>query len=263
MLIVTPAATLFYEIYGTGNRHLFLFHGAGQDHTLFQALANALPEYTCYTFDLFFHGQSTWTPAQPITPAQWQTLIANVCERHDIHTFDVLGYSIGSRFALATLITCPQYIQQITLVAPDALSVSPWYTLATQTAAARWLFKQITQHHRIFFGLVDVASTLLPAQQRRFRFAQRQMDTAEKRQRIYRAWTTFRKLAFPTPQIAATINKHNIKLTVIVGQQDLVIPAHTVKKLLSQVPGHTLHTLPAGHNRLITEITANPYRYLR
>jgi len=263
MEIPTEKASLFYEVYGTGPRHLFLFHGAGQDHTLFLPLTQALKqEYTCYAFDIFFHGQSHWLPIdQTITPSQWQKLIGILCERHGIETFEVLGYSIGSRFALTTLMMFEQRVRRLILIAPDAITISPWYKLATGTAAARWLFKKIVQHPGIFFKLADVLTVILPAQQRRFRFALRQMDTAEKRERIYRSWIAFRKLAFPPRSIAAVLKAHNIGLTVIVGKSDVVIPPQTANRLLRLVPNHTLHTLLAGHNRLIAEITENSTQY--
>ncbi len=136
MEIATPEAALFYEVYGNGPRHIFLFHGAGQDHTIFEPLIQALgPGYTCYAFDLFFHGQSNWRLIdRAIRPVQWQLLIDAVCKRHSLETFDVLGYSIGSRFALATLMTARQRIRRLILVAPDAITISPWYKVATGTA---------------------------------------------------------------------------------------------------------------------------------
>ncbi len=264
MEIANPEAALFYERYGNGPRHIFLFHGAGQDHTIFKPLIQALgPGYTGYAFDLFFHGQSNWRLLdRPIRPGQWQQLIDTVCERHGIETFDVLGYSIGSRFAITTLIMFQQRVRRLILVAPDAITISPWYTLATGTHPARWLFKKIIQHPDIFFRLIDVLNVILPGQQRRFRFAMRQMDTVEKRERIYRSWTAFRKLSFSPSCIAKVLNAHNIPLTVIVGKNDVVIPPRTVNKLLQRVPNHTLHTLLAGHNRLITEIADNAAQYI-
>jgi len=264
MELPTEEASLFYEVCGTGPRHLLLFHGAGQDYVHFLSLMQALKQdYTCYAFDLFFHGQSHWLPAdQPITPAQWHELIDMLCERHNISTFEVLGYSIGSRFAITTLMMFQQRVRRLILVAPDAITISPWYTLATGTAPARWLFKKIIQHPGIFFKLVDVLNVILPGQQRRFRFALRQMDTVEKRERIYRSWTAFRKLSFSPRRIANVLNTHNIALTVIVGKNDVVIPPRTVNKLLQRVPDHTLHTLLAGHNRLIAEITDNAAQYI-
>lgn len=262
MHIVTPGAELFYQTYGTGPHALLLFHGAGQDHRLFEPLAAAIGhQYTCYAFDLYFHGRSHLQQEHPLSLQQWQQTLAILLERHNISTFTILGFSIGSRFALATLQAYPQHTRKLILVAPDALTVNPWYWLATYPAPMRWLFKKTISHPRFLFRLLSLMQTLVPTQRKLFRFAGHQMGTEEKRSRIYRSWTTFRKLAFTTQQLAGTLRQHAIPLVVITGLYDTVVPTHTVKKLLTMVPLHTLHTLPADHNRLLPEIAGNPARY--
>ncbi|HEY5824200.1 MAG TPA: hypothetical protein VIT44_07545, partial [Cyclobacteriaceae bacterium] len=54
-------ATLHYIKSGSGPKSLLLFHGFGQDHRSFDDLTIVLAgEYTLYSFDLFFHGESSW-----------------------------------------------------------------------------------------------------------------------------------------------------------------------------------------------------------
>jgi len=58
--IQAEGATLVYRKSGSAKKTLLLFHGFGQDHTAFDAIDTLNELYTCYSFDLFFHGQSTW-----------------------------------------------------------------------------------------------------------------------------------------------------------------------------------------------------------
>ncbi len=52
-------SSLHYAKAGTGDRHLLIFHGFGQDMNVFEFFATSLARhYTFYVFDLYFHGKA-------------------------------------------------------------------------------------------------------------------------------------------------------------------------------------------------------------
>ncbi|MDB5273031.1 MAG: alpha/beta hydrolase, partial [Chitinophagaceae bacterium] len=100
----TDKACLHYRQYGKGSSVLLCFHGYGQDHDVYRELETLYgSKYTIYSFDLFYHGQSFWhNKTQPLEKEDWSAIMADFFAIQKINRFSLVGYSMGSRFALAT-----------------------------------------------------------------------------------------------------------------------------------------------------------------
>jgi pimeloyl-ACP methyl ester carboxylesterase len=245
---------LFYTKSGTGKKILLLFHGFGQDHRAFQSWIEILKEhYTLYSFDLFFHGQSTWSSREALEKKDWKEIIDQFLQKENISEFEIAGFSMGGKFAMATLEAFPDRIKKLTLLAPDGIKTSFWYSLATYPIAIRALFKSMILHpNRLYrvtkafrsFGLVDKGL---------LRFAESQMDTEEKRKRVYFSWVYFRHLKFALNKITSLLNERQIPFILIVGQHDKVIQAKNMEGFLKKINSKRFEVIEAGHNDLIVK----------
>ena len=244
---------LYYVKKGHGSRKLLLFHGFGQDHSIFLPLAEAISgQYTCYIVDLYFHGKSTWTEDEtPLEKEKWKTFVDVILKENEINDLSVLGYSLGAKFALATLEAFPSKIKEIFLVAPDGISTNPWYSLATYPSLLRNVFRSMVHNHKLFTSLGKFFSSVGIVDKGVLRFAEHQMDTIEKRKRVYYSWVVFRHLEFNMKETADLINTFGIHLTVMVGKYDKVIKPEKMNKLLRHIPVHRLEIAEAGHNHLL------------
>src|SRR5688500_16753590 len=124
---------LHYAKTGNGDKHLLVFHGFGQDMNVFEFLANSLSRhYTFYVFDLYFHGKSYWANGeQTLTKGEWKEIMKIFFSQNQIGNFSVAAFSLGGKFALATLESFPDKTKEIFLIAPDGIKTSFWYNLAT------------------------------------------------------------------------------------------------------------------------------------
>lgn len=250
-------SSLFYVKVGHGSKNLLLFHGFGQSNHVFHEFAHILGDtYTCYLFDLYFHGKSEWTEDTPVTLDAWHSALKDFIDHHHIINFSVLGYSLGAKFAFATLKIFPTITSELFLLAPDGIKTSFWYSLATYPVVFRKFFKSMIDHPQRFFKLSNVLLKIGILDKGVVRFAEHQMDTEEKRLRVYKSWVLFRLLAFDMRDIARMINNHHISTTVIVGKYDKVIKAENMRYLLKHVHLYDLDVVDAGHNHLITEAVA-------
>ena len=249
----TPNAELYYIKAGHGNRNLILFHGFGQDHTALIPFAESIGnEYTCYIVDLYFHGKSIWPNDEtPLEKNEWKLIIESILTKNNIETFSVVGYSLGAKFALATLEAFPSRIEEVFLIAPDGISTNPWYSLATYPLLLRKAFKSMIDNHDRFTSLGRTLSKIGLVDKGLLRFAEYQMDTVEKRKRVYYSWVVFRHLEFDMKSISELINTYDIDLTVVVGKFDKVIKPEKMNRLLQHVPVHRFEIIEAGHNHLL------------
>ena len=247
------SSSLFYNRKGHGKKILLLFHGFGQDHTAFHPLIESLmDDYVFYSFDLYFHGQSTWAKGDlPLEKQEWKNTIGSFLTDNAITEFSVLGFSLGAKFALATLEAFPEKTKAIFLVAPDGIQTSFWYTLATYPILFRKLFKSMILHPDRFFSVARMINAFGLLDKSVLRFAEHQMNTVEKRSRVYFSWVTFRHLSFEMKTIARLIEKFDISTTILVGRYDKVIPPEKMNRLLLYLKHYKLEVAEAGHNQLL------------
>ena len=248
---------LFFNRIGKGSKKLLFFHGFGQDHAVFTSLAEAVgDEYTSYVFDLYFHGRSsTWGEVNenPLEKSEWKKIIGNILNENAIDNFSLVGYSLGAKFVFATLESYPERIKHVILVAPDGIKTSTWYSLATYPVIMRKFFKSMIGRHSRFLAIARALGRLQMMDKGLIKFAELQMNTEEKRKRVYYSWVVFRRLNFDMNHIASLLNRHSIKTDIVVGKYDKVIRPENMDKLLRHVPKNRLITLDTGHNNLIND----------
>ncbi|RRB04954.1 alpha/beta fold hydrolase [Larkinella rosea] len=235
---------------------LLAFHGIGQDHRAFKPLAQALEgRYAIYAFDLFFHGAHTAQVTDDVlTKTRFQEIIRSFLDQHQIGRFAVIGFSMGGRFALATAETFTQQLDELILLAPDGITISPWFRMATSTGFGRQLFRYFLKHmpllHR--FGMVFLSLGLLNRSV--LRFAESTLATPEQRESVYNSWSYFRKLHFNHPKLAESLNNHPVRIRFFVGFFDQVLPVSFIKPLTRRLQSYELTVLKTGHNRLIEKV---------
>jgi pimeloyl-ACP methyl ester carboxylesterase len=250
--------TLEYYKSGHGAKILLLFHGFGQNYSAFDELTGVLStKYTLYSFNLFFHGNSTWPGGEaPLEKPFLGELVHSFLTENQFDKCSLVGFSLGGKFALTLAESIPHCVEEIFLIAPDGIKTSFWYSLATYPVALRSLFKSMITKQKRFQRIVKLAGLLRLADRGLIRFAQTQMNTEEKRRRVYYSWVVFRHLQFNLITLASAFNQNSIPLTVIVGKFDKVITAKNMSRLTQRVALSHLEILDAGHNDLIKKSAA-------
>lgn len=252
--LTTPLATLCYQKRGSGNDVLLCFHGFGQDHAAFNHVSPLLDsQYTWYSFDLFFHGNSSWKKGnKPITKQNWEQIITAFLTQEKINRFSLLGYSLGSRFLLVTFESFPDRTNSILLIAPAGITEDSFYRLATSTAIMRTIFRVMVKHGKWFFTLSKIINAAGLLNSRTVRFAESQMKTEEKRNQVYYSWVVFRKLNVGCHTLANLLNRHRPKLAIMIGSQDTVIPQHKITPLTRKLSiPFMLELADAQHHQLL------------
>lgn len=250
-------ATLHYRTYSTGPQVVLAFHGYGQDSSHFQPLAEKTQDYTLYSFDLFYHGKSRWKDRpEVLQPEEWMTMIAEFLEQKKVEEFSLLGYSMGARFALALVPRFAAQIDKIVLIAPDGIKTSFWYRLTTGPSLVRWIFKKTINQPVYFLQFSKILYRIGLVDKGLVKFARHQMDTAEKRSRVYYSWTVFRKIRPQLDALAKILNRHHIPVILFSGQYDKIIKTKNLDRLARRLQNCQVLELPSGHNYLIAAVAA-------
>lgn len=255
--------TLHYHRLGHGPKILLAFHGIAQTGLIcFESFSQLLGDhYTIYAFDLFFHGQSKgihgnddFSDQDIITKTFWNKLISDFLEENQIDRFDIVGFSIGGRFALATLEAFTEKIDKAFLIAPDGVSEHPVYTLACRFRPTRKIFQWVLQNPLILIRSANLFEKLGLIHTSLIRFTQFMLADPKRQETIYRSWLAFRMLKF---DISAVYKKlDGTKVYLFIGKHDKLLKAKDVKKLSALLPEEQYFLLAAGHGNLVEKVAA-------
>ncbi|HEX8060435.1 MAG TPA: alpha/beta hydrolase, partial [Cyclobacteriaceae bacterium] len=158
------------------------------------------------------------------------------------------------KFALATLEAFPERVNEIILLAPDGIKTSTWYKLATYPIAFRKFFKSMIANHGRFVAIARAVRKVGLIDNGVLRFVETQMDSEEKRKRVYYSWVVFRHLGFDLEKIKRLIKENGIVLRLYVGKHDKIIKAKDMTRLTSKIG-----ILDAGHNDIIKKVRLDSY----
>lgn len=252
---------LHYRAYGSGPRVILAFHGYGQGEGHWRSLIAELGnEVTVYAFDLFYHGRSRLAKVDaPLTKNRLGELLNEFLTQHHIENFSLLAFSMGAKFALTAVEYFPERVQQLWLIAPDGLQRQFWYSLATYPPWMRGVLgRAVLRPQRLlqFLGTLE-QRRLVPANL--VRFAEWQLESREKRLRVYRSWVGFRLLTFSLRTLAALLNQQPTPVTFFLGRHDQVIPHAGLQRFINLLQGAETVVLEAGHAGLIYTVAT----YLR
>ncbi len=252
--IIYQNSELFYYKEGRGSKIMLLFHGFGQDHNAFEGWNETLKdEYTVYTFDLFFHGSSTWKNQQALKKEDWKKIFQLFIKQEEIKDFEIAGFSIGAKFVLATLELFPEQIEKTILLAPDGININFWYSLATGTSLMRSLFRSMTFKPTRLKVLIRFLKFFHLEDKSLLRFVESQLSTEKRRRQVYSSWIYFRHLHFNLNDLTLLLNSRNIPVIFILGKSDKVIPSKRIESFAKPLKNYQFHLLDAGHQDLISK----------
>ncbi|MCC3158108.1 alpha/beta fold hydrolase [Hymenobacter sp. 15J16-1T3B] len=261
MFVESGRTRLHYQVYGRGPLPVLAFHGYGQNESHWRHVAALLGErVTVYAFDLFYHGRSRLAKADaPIRKKRLAELLTQFLMEQGIDAFGLMAFSMGAKFALTLLEALPERVAHLWLVAPDGIRTQFWYSLATYPPWMRGVLGRAVLRPQRLLNLIDALGQRRLVDTGLVRFAQWQLDSREKRLRVYRSWTGFRHLTFDTRRLAQLLNRQPTSVTFFLGKHDRVIPHAGLREFIGSLrQAHTV-LLDAGHGGLLYDVAS----YLR
>lgn len=241
--------TLAYTTYGSGSKIMIAIHGFGQSKAHWSFLKDHWSDTTIIAIDLPQHKDSVWQDVA-LTLAHLQTLILALKKRFHFHHFSLIGFSMGGRVCLNIVQLFPEMIQHLILLAPDGLQHNFWYNLATRKAIGKRVFRYVTVQPKWILQAFDHLHSINMLKESNYKYFKEQFGNRQHRVQLYKVWNVLSELK---NDIAATIkilNETPIKVQVIVGQHDHIIPVKHAYQFKQKVPKTQLTILKKGHRIL-------------
>lgn len=234
---------------------MLAFHGFGQVGKDFEAFEDALgKEFTIYSFDLFHHGQTTYD-GKPITKAELKNWIESFLLEKGIDKFSIIAFSLGGRVAFTLMELFESRIEYAFLLAPDGMKINPAYWFVANTQLGAWSYQFLTNNPGLFILPLKLARAMGIIKNKLYQFFISQMNTPEKRQKVFKVWVTFREIIPNLKNVQRIVNEGKVNFNIILGKKDLVIRVAFSKKLMSGIHNkNALHVVKSGHYMFTPEI---------
>ena len=257
---------LSYEILGNGTESLLVFHGIGQTgKACFSAFEHELgSRFKIYAFDLPFHGSSAslfrasrWDSGdEPVSPGEWKGFIDVFLRQNGISRFSVAGFSLGGRFALATLDLFFDRIEKAWLIAPDGLVDQPLYRLATGSRMMRGIFFSVMKRRKTLQGIAGILKDLGLIHASLLRILDRLTASDEHAMLVFRSWVNFRKLRAPREFFRKDASCLKNKVFLFLGKYDRLVKEQGVRPLLRKLDRSQVVWLNSGHTTSVDAAAA-------
>lgn len=240
----------------TGNGFpLLLFHGFGQTHKAFKPLVEKIKNnYTCYSFDLFYHGQSAAPKDQPLEISTWNKIFYKFLQKEHLEDFSIAGFSIGAKYLLPVIMEYTSQISHIIFIAPDGIKTNIWYKLATYPAPLRKFFRSMVRHPQRFFLISRSLRRLKIIDKRLSLFIEKQMQSPTQRLRLYDTWAGIRRFKFKTRDIKHILIENQISTNIFLSETDKIIPVKPFKRFCRKIPTCDLKIFNCDHFELIRKV---------
>lgn len=247
---------LSYQVFGSGSLKMLTFHGFGQESSVYKSVPASFPSHTIYSIDLFFHGKSEWSESlDSLDFMRWKTIMEEFIHLNQIDTFDLLGFSMGGRFALLMAGVFPQKLNTLYLLAPDGIQMNAWYRVATKFTPLQPIFKYFTHAEtNVYKKLVKNLGKYGLINKTVLKLAETEMATPQKRRRVYQTWMLYRFLEIDIKKLAESLNKHHVKVQFFLGKYDKLVHSQTIKPFTRLLENVQIEVLDCGHHRLISAV---------
>jgi pimeloyl-ACP methyl ester carboxylesterase len=248
--------TLEYSIFKGGQQILLCFHGFGQDRMAYKKLYDVLKiTHTIYSFDLPYHGTTQFPKTEEtLVPGAWLEYLQAFLKEERLDKFEVMGYSMGGKYAMITTQLLPKRVEHLHLISPDGITTHFSYKFTTYPYLFRKLFKTQIEKPWVFKMVVRTIRGFKLMNNYTLKFAESQMDTEFKRAQVYYSWVNLRHFLPNLKRLAQLIEQENIITTFYLGKHDKVINLATIKPLLDLLPQSELTLLESGHTHLIEAV---------
>lgn len=148
---------MYFKKYGAGLPILFL-HGWGCDGSIFQSVAQNLPNHSNYLVDFAGFGKSEKPPSDGWTVFDYAKDIVKFLDEQNLLQVTVVGHSFGCRVALALGALYPKRVKKMLLVAPAGLrkpSFKRWCKVACYKVRKFLCKLGLAQNVTARYGSVD------------------------------------------------------------------------------------------------------------
>lgn len=246
-----------YYTFGTGKKALIAMHGFGQNGKMFEVIAPAFAEeYTIYAFDFIIHGKTEWNSEEACKPKNWANMLDAFAVEKNIKAFSLMGFSMGGKIFLHSLLFMKTPIKEIFPIAMDGVKLGFYHRPFLRNSFVEGLVKKIIFNSAWTLKLTPILLRMNLISKQASDFMHYYFENERRKMRSYMVWKSMLYFLSPLEEITAFIEENKIKMHILFGKKDKILSPKTAKKLHKLIPSSTLNLVDGGH--FIVDESLNP-----
>ncbi|TKC00280.1 alpha/beta hydrolase [Pedobacter cryophilus] len=252
-----PLAKIHYYRFGVGDKPMLCFHGYGMHGKQFKVLEEQLGhKYTFYGFDLFFHKETVLKHPnlefikKGISKKELSDLFLDFCNNHQITTFSVLSYSMGSHYAATLVEEVPERINEFITAAPSTLQPGWLVTFLSTKKVGNKLLERLALSDKGMLNLLKLIKKVKIVDDKTFHILHKEIETYELRFAFYASTTFLKQLELNSSKFITNLNTHQIKSFFIFGARDKNYPEKIGYKFIPKIKNATQLVLDENHEMI-------------
>ena len=254
--IATGTQKLHYLRWDGGPRLLLAFHGYGNNAVLFRQIAEKTQsEFTTLSFDLPYHGKSTWQSRKPWRKQELIDMVKQLKQEFKVDRISIACFSIGGRVGLTLAELMPAEIEQLVLIASDGLVHNRFYGFVTKNNLGKKLFYHFLEKPEGYMKMVNWLAQNKFVDSSRKKFIEYYVGAPDARSFLKNVWPNLRLIVPDLKTVKLNIDQYRIKTHIFMGKLDRVIPLDHAYTFAKGVENVNVHELNKGH-RIMDEETA-------
>ncbi|WP_421943023.1 alpha/beta fold hydrolase [Pedobacter sp.] len=246
-------AYLNYYKFGSGAKIMLCFHGYGMHGKQFKMLEEKLGnEYTFYGFDLFFHKGTKLkdinlaTIKKGITKVELSKFISDFCENQQIDKFSVIGYSMGTHYAVALTEILYNRIENFIIIAPAALKPGKMVKFFSKNKIGNKALEKLVLSEKALINLLKFCKRFNFVDDIGYNILLKEINTADLRLSLYACFTYLRLLDTDKNKLHQILKEEPIKAFFISGNRDKMYPPAIAELFCKNLPN--AHTIVLNEN---------------
>ncbi|WP_231489846.1 alpha/beta fold hydrolase [Pedobacter sp. Leaf170] len=250
-------AHLNYYKFGSGKKVMLCFHGYGMHGKQFKMLEESMGStYTFYGFDLFFHKETKLKDEnlaiikKGITKTELANFISDFCVEQQIDKFSVIGYSMGTHYAVALTEILFKRIKNFILIAPAALQPGKMIEFLSKNKVGNKVLEKLVLSEKALINLLKFSKRFNFVDDIGYNILLKEINTSELRLSLYATFTYLRFLDTDKNHLRKILKEEPIRAFFISGSKDKMYPPSIAEAFCKDLPNAQLIILNENHEML-------------
>ncbi|MDN3588945.1 alpha/beta hydrolase [Pedobacter aquatilis] len=250
-------AHLNYYKFGSGTKVMLCFHGYGMHGKQFKMLEENLgSEYTFYGLDLFFHKETRLKSndlasiKKGISKAMLAKFISDFCKNQQIDKFSVIGYSMGTHYAVALTEILYNRIDNFIIIAPAALKPGKLVEFFSKNKIGNKILEKLILSEKALINLLKLSKRFNFVDDVGYNILLKEINTPDLRLSLYASFTYLRFLDTDKNQLLQVLKSYPINAIFISGSRDKMYPPAIAQIFCKDLPNAQLIVLNENHEML-------------
>ncbi|PZP51754.1 MAG: hypothetical protein DI598_02495 [Pseudopedobacter saltans] len=217
-----------YHVYGSGTIPIFCLHGFSLSGAAYALLGAQCPlDKIMFALDFPLHGLTEWNEKE-LTKLDLIHIFEIIHQQEmgtTLHTFELMGHSMGGRICLSMYESYSDRISKLILAAPDGLTRTFGHRFLFKTSLGPKIFRRMSHSSKLIMSLSTTFRKMRIINKSVFTLIKSSYEDTDTAHLIFARLMLTHPFLPNIESIKTLIRKHKTPVFLFFGKYDSIVPA--------------------------------------